>query len=140
MRPPQHIEFSIPSHPVYLQMVRAVVEKTVHILGLAPDLSGRIILAVDEASSNVIKHAYGNQADGRLDFLIEMDRERLEICITDDGKTCDISRMKPRDLDDVKPGGLGVYIISQVMDKVVYTCGEDSRNSIRMIKFLPPPK
>lgn len=134
------IELSIPSHPRYLQMVRAMVKKVTRIHHLPCDQAEGIVLAVDEACSNVIKHAYANSPNGRLEFLIEVRDSRLDISITDYGTACDLRRMKPRDLDDVRPGGLGVYIINEVMDKVVYTCGEKGRNSIQMTKRIHPPK
>ena len=130
------ISFSIPSHPMFLQVVRAMMEKVSEMIGLPEETAGRLVLAVDEASSNVIKHAYENDPDGRIEFLVELGKQRLDIAITDYGKPCDVRRMKPRDLDDVRPGGLGVYIISHVMDEVEYACGQSGRNCIKMTKHL----
>lgn len=136
MMPAGHIEFSIPSHPVFLQMVRAVVKKAGEMINLPEDQAGLIVLGVDEASSNVIKYAYDNDPGGRLDYIITLEADRMDISITDYGRPSNIPRLKPRDLDDVRPGGLGLYIINQVMDQVVYACGEDNKNQIRMTKFF----
>ncbi len=136
MMPEGHIEFSIPSHPVFLQMVRAVVKKAGEMINLPADQAGLIVLGVDEASSNVIKYAYDNDPAGRLDYLITLDTDRMDICITDYGRSCDIPQLKSRDIDDVRPGGLGIYIINEVMDQVVYACGKDNKNQIRMTKFF----
>ncbi len=132
----QTIEMSIPSHPQFLQLIRAVIGKVAAILEIPKDQAGRIILAVDEACSNIIKYSYLNSPSGKLDFLIHLETNRLEISITDYGKTCDINKMKPRDISDIKPGGLGTYIINQVMDHVEYQCGHNGRNRIRMITAL----
>lgn len=130
------ISFAIPSHPMFLQVVRAMMEKVAEMLDLPEETAGHLVLAVDEASSNVIKHAYGNDPDGRIEFQVELNRRRLDITITDYGKPCDVRRMKPRDLDDIRPGGLGVYIIGHVMDKVEYACGQNGRNCIKLTKHL----
>ncbi|MCG8637987.1 MAG: ATP-binding protein [Desulfobacterales bacterium] len=136
----QTIEMSIPSHPRFLQLIRAVMGKVSAILEIPRDQAGRITLAVDEACSNIIKYAYLNAPSGKLDFLIHLETNRLEITITDYGKACDINKMKPRDISDIKPGGLGTYIISQVMDTVEYQCGHNGRNRIRMVAALDTPK
>ena len=136
----QTIEMSIPSHPRFLQLIRAVMGKVSAILEIPKDQAGRITLAVDEACSNIIKYAYLNAPSGKLDFLIHLETNRLEITITDYGKACDINKMKPRDISDIKPGGLGTYIISQVMDTVEYQCGHKGRNRIRMVAALDTPK
>lgn len=130
----QTIELAIPSHPIYLQLVRGMMERIGDILGLPSEEASRIILAVDEASSNIIKHAYMNEPGGRIEFLITLKQGVMDITITDFGKACDIRCLKPRALDDIRPGGLGVYIIGEVMDNVTYTCGENGRNRIRMTK------
>jgi len=136
MMPPGHIEFSIPSHPVFLQMVRAVMKKAGEMVNLPEDQTGLIVLGVDEASSNVIKYAYDNDPGGRLDYIITLKTDRMDISITDYGKACDLPRLRPRDINELRPGGLGIYIINEVMDQVVYACGKDNKNQIRMTKFF----
>ncbi|MCG8619513.1 MAG: ATP-binding protein [Desulfobacterales bacterium] len=132
----QTIELSIPSHPRFLQVVRAMMGRVAAILDIPDSKSGNLVLAVDEACSNIIKHAYFNDPSGTIDFCVTLDKKRLEIAITDYGKSCDISLMKPRALDDIRPGGLGTYIINQVMDEVEYRCGHNGRNQIRMVTRL----
>ncbi len=132
----QIIEMSIPSHPQFLQVVRAMMGKVTGILEIPKDQAGSIILAVDEACSNIIKYSYLNAPSGKIDFLIHLETNRLEIAITDYGKACDINKLKPRDPSDIKPGGLGTYIISQVMDLVEYQCGHNGKNRIRMVSAL----
>lgn len=134
----QCLELSIPSHPSFLQLVRGMMKKVGDILELPGDLCANIILAVDEASSNIIKHAYDNDPGGTIDFKVDICSTRLSILITDYGKKYDLTRLRSRALDDVKPGGLGVYIIRQIMDEVNYTC-DTEQNTIRMIKYLDAP-
>ncbi len=132
----QTIEFSIPSHPQFLQLVRGMVTKVSAMMELAPDLTGNLTLAVDEACSNIIKHSYLNDPKGKIDLCIRFGDKQFEIIITDYGKQCDISQLKPRDLKDIRPGGLGLYIMNKVMDSVTYSCGIDGKNKVIMIKTL----
>ena len=132
----QTIELSIPSHPQFLQVVRGMVAKVSAIMGLAPDLTGNITLAVDEACSNIIRHSYLNDPKGKIDMHIRFGNSQFKIVITDYGKKCDISQLKPRDLNNIRPGGFGLYIMNRVMDSVTYSCGIDGRNRVTMVKTL----
>ena len=132
----QTIELSIPSHPRFLQVVRGTMGRVAALLQIPKDHAGNIILAVDEACSNIIKHAYFNDPNGVIELSIHPGKTRLEIFITDYGRSCDIGSMKPRALDDIRPGGLGTYIINQVMDEVEYQCGINGSNRIRMVICL----
>ncbi len=132
----QTVEFSIPSHPKFLQLVRGTVTKVSAMMGLAPELAGNITLAVDEACSNIIKHSYLNDPKGKIDLCIQFGDKQFKIVITDYGKQCDINQLKPRDLKEIRPGGLGLYIMNKVMDSVTYSCGIDGRNRVILIKTL----
>lgn len=130
----ENIQLSIPSHPKYLQLVRGVMKKITEIIGFSEDDSGHITLAVDEACSNIIKHSYMNDPGKKIDISIKAHGKELEIHITDYGKQCDIRLMQSRDINDIRPGGLGIYIINKVMDSVKYDCSSPGKNQIRMVK------
>ncbi len=128
------IQLSILSHPKYLQLVRGVMKKIADIIGFSEDDADHITLAVDEACSNIIKHSYMNDPEKKIDISIKAQGKELEIHITDYGKQCDISQMQSRDINDIRPGGLGIYIINNVMDSVEYDCSSPGKNQIRMVK------
>ena len=132
------IQLSIPSHPKYLALIRGVMEKAAHTIGFSANDSDHIILAVDEACSNIIKHSYMNDSQKKIDICIEIQEKALKIHITDYGKQCDIRQMKPRSLEDIRPGGLGIYIMNQVMDSVQYDCSSEKQNQISMTKRMVP--
>lgn len=134
----QTIQLSVPSHPRFLQVVRGIMGRVAEMVDFPASRRDNIILAVDEACSNIIKYAYFNDPCGVLEFSIRFKETQLEVVITDYGKACDISRMKPRDLNEIRPGGLGTYIISQVMDEVEYQCGQNGKNRIRMVARQVP--
>ena len=79
----------------------------------------QIVLAVDEACTNVIRHALdGETKPVRLECHLQA--QRLSIVLRDYGKPCDPELVKGRALEDIRPGGLGVHIIQRVFDRVEY--------------------
>ncbi|MCG8685857.1 MAG: ATP-binding protein [Desulfobacterales bacterium] len=128
----QHIALTIPSHPRFLQLVRGVVQKVAQIQNLSLDQTDNITLAVDEACSNIIRHAYMNDTSRTLDLDFNILENRLDITITDYGKQCDAAKLVPKEPDQTKPGGLGLYIMHTVMDDVTFECTLKGKNIVRM--------
>jgi len=94
-----------------------------------------VVIAVDEALQNVIRHAYGNRGDGEITITISRAPNKFVVHIRDYADSIDISKVKPRDLDDVRPGGLGTHFIREVMDEVSFLPTPDERgNLLRMVK------
>ncbi len=84
------------------------------------DVSAAIVLGIDEACTNIIRHAYNGES---RPFRIEMRRmrNRLRFILRDYGSPCERPKIQSRDLDEVRPGGLGVHIIQQVFEHVEYS-------------------
>jgi len=129
------IELTIPSHPRFLQLVRGVMAKVTKILSIPSEQADYIILAVDEACSNIIRHSDTDE-DGRIDFLITPGKKKLEICIMNYGKPWTPGKVTLQAPSKIKPGGLGRYIIHQVMDQIHYCNSDKDGNTIRMVKIL----
>ena len=132
----QSIEIKIPSEPKFLKIIRAVICQVCEIVGFSPEEGNNITLAVDEACSNIIKHAYGGSTDKPIHVTCTLFRDRLEILLRDFGKKADINEIKSRELDDVRPGGLGVHLIKSVMDLVEYENRLDEGNQLQLVKFI----
>ncbi len=134
------IEIRLLSDPTYLAGARELVLGLSRRLGFRQDESGRIALAVDEALANVINHGYARALDRPIWMSIWIQTPEgapgLRITIEDEARQIDPDSICGRDLDDVKPGGLGVHIIREVMDKVVYECRETVGMRLTMIKAL----
>ena len=102
--------------------VRALVGQLTRRMGFTDLASGQVSLAVDEAICNVINHGYSKRPDGRIWislWAIEGDESEIpEIVLTieDRAQSVDPTTIRSRDLDDIRPGGLGVHIIREVMD------------------------
>jgi len=131
---------TILSDPANLAKVRAAVETKGKRAGFDQKDCAAMALAVDEALTNVIRHAYGGAADKKIEISIEELNEAnncqgLMICIRDFGKAVDASQIKGRELTDVRPGGLGVHIMREVMDEVVYERPPSGGTRLRMTKY-----
>ncbi len=96
-----------------------------------------VVIAVDEACQNIIRHAYG---DGQIgDIIIEVTRrgDTLLFYLRDFARPVDTDKIGPRDLDDMRPGGLGTHFIRTVMDEVEFLRPSEGRgNLLRMKKSI----
>ena len=85
--------------------------------GCQPPCTQDIVLAVDEACQNIIRHSYGADTEGDIILEIKVEDDRVVLFLRDFAEKVDESKIKPRDLDDVRPGGLGVHFIREIMDE-----------------------
>jgi len=131
------ISVSITSDPQLLAVVRAAVAKVCELAGYSDEVSQKIVLAVDEACTNVIKHAYKGRKGQPIDLEFRLGNRNLGITIQDHGEPAEKSKLKSRDLKEIRPGGLGVYLIKSTMDRVKYVTKPDSGNQLIMTKSLP---
>ena len=95
-----------------------------NIFDRSKDLSSKkddLVLAIAEAAQNIVKHAYnGGPHTDKMRVKISLNNNDLQIDIFDKGKPAIPENIKPRALDDIKPGGLGTFFIGQIMDQVVF--------------------
>ena len=121
--PPATIRLEILSRPDLLAPVRSMVISMAERFGFDEVECGHLALAVDEALANVIRHAYHGSPDQRIWItisLINQPSPLFRIEIEDEGEQCDVDSIAPRELDDVRPGGLGVHLIREVTDHCSY--------------------
>jgi anti-sigma regulatory factor (Ser/Thr protein kinase) len=124
------IKFSVPSDPRYLCVVRGAVGTLAAVIGWDESECRAIALAVDEALTNVIRHAYHNRTDCLIELECRESADGLEITLLDNGDSPDRSKICAREIGCDQPGGLGTHIIKQVMDKVSY---EESPDGNRLV-------
>jgi serine/threonine-protein kinase RsbW len=125
------ITITIPSHPKYLSVVRSVTVKVGQMNGMKEELLEDIKLAVDEACANVIKHSYRGNTSGKIVIKYTTTPENYRVIITDNGIKAHNDLLKGRDLDDVRPGGLGIHFIKRVFD--VFELDEKKKKGNRLI-------
>jgi anti-sigma regulatory factor (Ser/Thr protein kinase) len=129
------------SQPRFLAAVRALIASVCDRLGFNSMQCGQISLAVDEALCNVITHGYERRSDGPVWINLwsdDAEPARIKIVIEDLANQVDPDSIQPRDLDDIRPGGLGVHIIREVMDEVRYERRSDRGMRLTMTKHLRP--
>jgi len=130
------IHLSVPSDPACMAIVRAVVEKVAGAAGFSEEETGQIVLAVDEACANVIRHQYEGRRDQRIELDARLDARRgcLEFLLRDYGPVRDPALFRGRELAEVRPGGLGLHIIRKVMDEVEFTPAQGGGMQLRLCK------
>lgn len=134
------IEIKVPSDPKLLKIVRCGINHLCDVCGFTKEDSHAITLAVDEAASNIIKHAYQGQKDKPIIVNCRVLEDRLEIVLRDFGIKADLNKIKSRKLEDVRPGGLGVHFIKSTMDVVIYDNSLQDGNQLILAKYLPGKK
>ena len=131
----------IPSQTERLKDVRQFVAEAAKSFGFTEEDSNKITLAVDEACTNIIKHAYSFGKDNTIRLHISMTGTIFEITITDQGKPFDPARISAPNMKEYltkfKRGGLGMYLMKTVMDKVEYDFKPGPVNRVRLTKYLP---
>lgn len=113
------------SHPKLLCAVRELVNQVARATGFSDMQASQIALATDEALANVMKHGYGGAHDRPIWLSVRMLEANAEgpgilLRIEDEARQVEPEQIKSRDLEEIRPGGLGVHIIRQIMDQVVY--------------------
>ena len=80
-----------------------------------------LVLALAEAAQNIVKHAYNGEASSdNMRVLITYNNKDLTIELFDRGEAAIPENIKPRNLSDIKAGGLGTFFIGQIMDEVIF--------------------
>lgn len=133
----QSIGISVPSDPKFLSLIRKNVDSILGDLNFVEADRRKIVLAVDEATSNVIKYSYKGDLTKRIDFMIEMAGGNILFKIRDYGETPDVEKIKPREIKDLRPGGLGTHFLREVMDDVQYDTSLGVGTLLTLTKKLP---
>jgi phosphoserine phosphatase RsbU/P len=125
--------------PQSLAGARAAVRGFLADHGVDEAAANDIVLALDEACQNVIRHAYRDSGEGEIVLEMEVSGGRLITYVRDFAPEIDAITVAPRRVDDVRPGGLGTHFIREIMDEVAYLRPDDGTgNLLRMCKEIVP--
>ncbi|HXJ92804.1 MAG TPA: ATP-binding protein [Terriglobia bacterium] len=133
---PLTLRMRITSDPRLLCVVRSTVSELATVCGFEDEQRRRITLAVDEALSNVMRHAYKNRRDQEIELSCQVCSDCLEFSFIDRGEAADRSRICAQPLDEIATGGRGTHLIRQIMDEVCYDQVSEG-NRLRLKKYLP---
>lgn len=116
----EKFELEFAADPKKLRLVRERVQEACESLGCDKKTVSDVVIAINEACMNIIQHAYKDSSGGDIKLAIDMRDENLCVEILDYADPIDRTQVKPRRLDDVKPGGLGTHFIQEIMDEIDY--------------------
>jgi anti-sigma regulatory factor (Ser/Thr protein kinase) len=130
----------VPSRTEFLAAIRDVTRRMAAIAGFDAAQSDQLALAVDEASTNVIEHAYAGARDRRIELRFDERGEDLRVEVVDEGAAVDPRTVPQVDLrryaSERRKGGLGVHIMGRIMDTVTFRRSGRS-NVCCMVKRKP---
>lgn len=136
----QRFALSTTSHLEQLGEIAAFVENAASACGLNEKQMYDVQMAVDEACSNVIEHAYAGRSNGRIEIVCEERGKELVVTIRDYGKPFDPKQVaKPNTkapLSDRNIGGLGLYFMYKLMDRVEFDFSSGQGNRLMMTKKI----
>ena len=123
----------LPAHAESLQRLRVFVREQALDCGFTSGCADDLALAVNEACMNVIQHGYCGAA-GSIELSAGAIVGGMEIRVRDDAMPVSMADWHPRALDDVRPGGLGVHFIREIMDEVSYLPSPDQTGNLLSMK------
>ena len=127
------IRLKIPSDPKYVSSVRALIGDLAQKNGFTNTKNNDLQLAANEALANVIEHAYGGQKGKVIFIYIIVTFRNIEVIIKDFGKKVNLNEIKSRPLTEYRDGGLGVFLINNMVDEVVYT-SQGGGTELKLVK------
>ena len=109
-----------------LKDVRSFCRDVFEKLQIEQNLKDELVLAIAEAAQNIVKHAFKNNAAANELMVVQISCEnnKLQIAFYDRGTPVDPKKVKHREIDNVKPGGLGTFFIQEIMDAVEFKDGK----------------
>jgi sigma-B regulation protein RsbU (phosphoserine phosphatase) len=131
------LDLKFPAQPGEMRGVRAALRTTLDAQAVAPELRDRLVLAVDEACTNIIRHAYCGLTEESIALRLSRQHDMLVFELRDDAPAVDPQKIKARDLSECRAGGLGVALIDTLMDDWHVQPGASGKgNVLRMRKRL----
>lgn len=126
MEPFDFIEIKVPAKPEYVGVVRLSTSGIANRMGFSYEDIEDLKVAISEAITNAVKHAYKGSDEGEITIGFGVYTDRLEIMVADHGGSFDLSNVKEDigpyqqndDIEDLREGGFGLFLIDALMDKV----------------------
>jgi serine/threonine-protein kinase RsbW len=132
------LTLTMPSDLRLVAIARGFVEAFCQVAGLDQSTTNAVVLATNEATHNIIRHAHRNHPDASVNLQCRLCDGAIEICLLDEGEPFDISAVPHLDPSEVRLGGRGVYLMRTLMDELDCLPREARGNTLRMIKRCRP--
>lgn len=133
-------KITVKSRTENLSEIRDFVKRTAEASGMIQDNIDKIMLAVDEACTNIIKHAYKSFPDGEINITISYSGKKFTVKIKDFGNSFEATSIPEPDLQkyyhEKRVGGLGMYLMKTLMDEVKYISVPGKYNEVLLSKNI----
>jgi serine/threonine-protein kinase RsbW len=129
------VRLTIPARPEYITLGRLALTAIAGVHPLSDETLHDLKLALTEACTNSVKHAYNERGVGSVDILYELHADRLAVEVGDAGTGFDPGPYSG-DPTDLEEGGLGIAIIRALTDEVEIGEREGGGSKLRFVKRL----
>jgi serine/threonine-protein kinase RsbW len=131
------VRLTIPAKAEFITLVRLALSGISQSRELSDEALGDLKLAVTEACSNSIRHAYTDGRDGSVEVVYELHPDRLIVEVCDDGPGFSVPEPAVVGEDGLNEGGLGIAIIRELADELELGPGDGGQGSrLRLVKFI----
>jgi serine/threonine-protein kinase RsbW len=131
------VRLTIPAKAEYITLVRLALSGLSQLRPLSEELLGDLKLAVTEACSNSVRHAYRDGREGAVQVVYELHPDRLVVEVSDDGEGFTVADDAAADAGALTEGGLGIAIIRELADELELGPGAGGKGSrLRFVKFI----
>jgi len=130
------VRLTIPARPEYITLGRLALTAIAGVHPLTEETLHDLKLALTEACTNSVKHAYEDGGEGTVDILYELQPDLLAVEVGDAGAGFELSDSDGNGDDELSEGGLGIEIVRAVTDEVEIAEREGGGSRLRFVKFL----
>jgi serine/threonine-protein kinase RsbW len=131
------ISLRIPAKPEYITLCRLALTGIAQVRSIGDDVMADLKLALTEAVSNSVRHAYGPDGGGHVDVVYELRPDAIGIEVVDDGAGFDPDEAPSFEGEELSEGGLGIAIIRSIADEFeIQSSPGDPGSRLRFVKKL----
>ncbi len=124
-------EITVPAEAASLKQVRAFLKP--HLIAQQVEATDELILAIDEACANIVRHRSPEITGGDIHLRFDIEPGVVRFQLDAFCRASEMGKIKPRELDDVRPGGLGMHFIATIMDRVYFIPNRGHEGSVTLV-------
>ncbi len=134
-------KFRVQASTEHLAMVRDRVRQCIERAGVSGKIINQVVLASDEAVTNVIRHSFDNDGVSEVEIEIVVDGEKIKLTVRDNASPFDPTKIPDLDMEEHvrsgRKGGLGMYLMRKIMDEIKHNILNGGVNELVLVKNLP---
>jgi serine/threonine-protein kinase RsbW len=133
------VRLTIPAKPEYITLGRLALTALARVRPVSDETLSDLKIALTEACTNSVRHAYRNGRRGHVEILYELEPDRFAIEVVDDGSGIELTEipdLEEDSIEDLAEGGLGIALIKSLADEVEIGDREGGGSRLRFVKFL----